>query len=238
MRRKRFIILFVASFLLLDLFLAYTYTRNKTLETQQNTITTKYEKLRDEVSRIPTPENLTPGLDAGAIETTVSATKTQANLASQTTISFNCATRDFLFLPKHCSEVGNNTAAIQLKLNQYAQIMNSMEYLITFNPKFFALNYDQTSQVSQEKLAKLEDGLTKSQQSLESMIKSKERDDMLEIIKAVSSAKDRVAQTGDAQPLELLVEKIQEEIMKQVTQYYTSTVELVRKNAQEIVDSY
>jgi hypothetical protein len=236
--KKRFIIIFIVSFLLVDFYIAYRYMANKALEAQTSTVNSSYEDLRDSVSRLPNPEKLTPGLDAETTATAVRVTNEQSDSARQISLKFNCTTRDYFLLPKLCSDVGNNTAVINKELEQYSQILSSMEYLITFNPKFFALNYDKTSQKSLDKLTKLEDGLTESQQGLESMLKSKEKDDMLEIVKAVVGAKDRVKETGDAQPLEILVEAVQKELIKKLTEYYNNTVEDVRDNAQEIINRY
>ena len=224
--------------MLIDLLLVYNYMSNKAFEAQQEFVNSNYEQLRNNVSRIPSPENLTPGLDSKPIETAVEITNTQTTLAKKNTVLFNCTTRDFIFLPIHCSRIGNNTAAINLELDQYSKILDSMDYLITLMQKFFALNYDQTSQQSQDKLSRLDEEISNVRSGLETLIDSKEKDDMLEIIKAVEGAKERVAQTGDAQPIELLLETIQEEIVKKLTDYYTSTIEDVRDNAQEIIDYY
>lgn len=236
--KKRIIILTVVSFLLIDLLLAYNYISNKAFKSQQEFVNSNYEQLRDAVSRIPNPENLTPGLDSKPIETAVDITNTQTTLAKKNAVLFNCTTRDFIFLPIHCSRIGNNTAAINLELDQYSKILDSMDYLITFNAKFFALNFDVTTQASKDKLTKLDEELSNVRKGLETLVDSKEKEDMLEIIKAVEGAKERVAQTGDAQPLELLFETIQEEIVKKLTEYYTSTIESVRDNAQEIINYY
>lgn len=236
--KKRIVIIFVSSFLLLDFYLAYSYMSKKAFESKQETVNSIYIQLRDNVARIPNPEDLTPGLDSKPIETAVNITKTQVRIARENSQSFNCTTRDFIFLPIHCSRIGNNTADINLELDQYSKILDSMDYLITFNAKFFALNYDQNTQASQNKLSRLDGELVSAQKGLEELRKSKEKEDMLEIIKAVYGAKERVAQTGDAQPIELLLETIQKELIKKLTEYYTKTVENVRDNAQEIVDFY
>ena len=101
----------------------------------------------------------------------------------------------------------------------------------------FTLKYEAGSAETKDRIAKLEDGLNEAKAGLESLREFKERDEMLEIVKAVIDSKERLKQTNESQPFELLVEKVQEEIIKKLTEYNKSTVEEVRDNAQAIVDT-
>ncbi len=229
---------FTVSFGLMTLvILTFNNFRINTVSSRQSEISTGLAKLDNAMFLYPSPDKMRSGIINSEVRN-VSDNTTRATEDVKNAIDdLECSIKQFIIMFNHCRTIGNSTATLENNLSKYSEILNAMTTYLEYNSRIDTSKYSPGATATTERMDKLSDGLDKTLEELQSITQSKQRDDMIEIIQAAQSAQERLLQTNQVDPFVLLIEKTQEETIKQLAIYFESTMSKSRENISEIMNN-